>query len=613
MPTGYTFIRDQGWVKKQTEQEANYDNLGDGWPYLIALMRFFPDFTADIFQSENAEFDLTFTHRMLLRINAQYKDVAITGHRGLGKSFITDLGEMIDGELWPGTQTAIIAPTKKQGVKIESKIFKQIENNYKALTQLYKVDSNSVTGGSFIISTEYGSVITIGSFRGDTLHKAIAEETAQEDVGESFDSESFKALVPTLRGTYKIKRKQSPAYIANKIHSITSAGRRQNYAYELREKCRRNILLGKSAFIIDIPFSVALLEQMRPVAWAESIRDELTADLWLREMESVYSGNDKNPIVSDEVLSASRDLLCMEEHTILKDMDSKDKIKPQDVLYVLGYDVAYADGRANAKCACVVVKLTKQLHDWARKDKYRKDVVWIEDWVPAETPTPREQAKRLKMIWKRYCYNGSNALIAIDSWQYGTAVVQSLMDELDDGLQPLCIIGHTQFTDRELEGALPVIYPIKAGGIGTTDPDSEMIINAEQQFENGNVHLLCGNMNEGIAAYKKLHRMKTDDMDWKIAMPYKKTNELVVQIQNLREETGIKERRISNQIQRDTWSALKYALRLAQHLERKYLKKRKKKTDWDIAIAEMEKGSGFKGASAVKSRLVVARTGGRIR
>ena len=192
-----------GWLKKETEAAATYENLGDGWPLLIAIMRWFPDFTADLFRSENADFELTFTQRLFLRANANYKDVATTACRGAGKSYCLDIGQMVDGLVWPGEETAILAPTQKQGVEIEAKIYKQVENNYPALTSLYTVVANSTSSGRFIINTELGSEISIGSFRGNTVHKALAEETAQEELGIRITPvpDDGADLLYALRGT----------------------------------------------------------------------------------------------------------------------------------------------------------------------------------------------------------------------------------------------------------------------------------------------------------------------------------------------------------------------------------------------------------------------------
>ena len=245
-----------------------------------------------------------------------------------------------------------------------------------------------------------------------------------------------------------------------------------------------------------------------------------------------------------------------------------------------------------------------------------KQLVWLEEWSPAETPTPIAQAQRLRRVWDRFCFEGSQSYIVLDAWQYGDSVLTSLMGQPVGGGRPLCCYNHTYYSELELEGAIPVIYPIKAGGTGTTDPDSDMILNAELQFEHGNVQLLTGNMNDGVEAYKKFHRIKDDSMNYKIAAPYKKTNELIGQIQNLREEpsgAGIRERRISVRIQRDSWSALKYALRFAQILERVNLQKKPNRSDWSKLLDKFKGVPLVNGMGASKSggRMVVGRHGGR--
>ena len=605
MPSGRVWRRDTGWIRRQTEQKASYDNLGDGWPLLIALFRLFPDFMADTLWSEGADFRLGLTQRVFLRANARYQYVDITACRGATKSFCTGLGKYIEIILFPGIVSTIVGPSFKQSAKIASQIYKQIANCAPDLTNMLRVDADSVD--RFAVSTECGSRMSVEAFRGNTVCDATAEESAQEEA-PPFDADMYKEVViPAIRGEYRVDGRRSPAYVRFKQHSITSAGRRQQYAYETRHKHRFLAARGESAFVIDVPFGVLLLEQMRPVAWAENIRNELTPAQWMREMESIYSGSDKNPIIRDEVLSESRTLLMMEEHHCCKDRDNR--LKAGNVIYIVAYDVSYRDAKGNAKCACAVLKCTKQ-EDYYHRDKYLKQLVWLEDWTPAETPTPMAQATRLRRVWDRFCFEGSQTYLVIDAWQYGDGVLTSLMGQPMGGGVPLCCYRHAYYTELELRGAIPVIYPIKAGGLGTTDPDSDMVLNAELQFEHGNVQLLTGNMNEGVEAYKRYHRIKDDAMNYKIASPYKKTNELIGQIQNLREEPsgqGIREKRISHHIQRDSWSALKYALRFAQILERANLQGKPVKNEWAAAF---RRGLAGMSAGPVKMR-GLGRQGGR--
>ena len=597
--------------QEETVSAGQYDELGDGWGLFISFVRYFPDFLLDLFRSEESDFgEEELIQRIIMRAKARYQYVDITGSRGLTKTSTTFKEEMVELLVWPGTQASYYGPSYKQLAGIATKQYMQLEHDYHALCRNFTLRASG--NDRFEIGTPYNSKLSIAAMRGDNVHKVIAEEYAQEEY-PAFDEESYKNVVlPAVRSQYKVQAKRDPYYVRYKQHSITSAGRRQNHAYETR--CRHYLMMtrGESAFVIDVPFDAVILSGIRDVPWVENLRGELSPDKWAREMESRYTGADENPVVSDAALTESRCLTVMEEHHCCK--DTRNVLLPEDVIYILGYDVSYADGANNAKCACVVIKCTRQ-KEWIKRDRFMKQVVWVDDWSPMPA---EEQAKKLKAVWSKYCVPGSQAYIAIDAWQYGSSVLQSLMTDLGDGLNPLCIFNHKSYTAFELENALPCVYPIKAGGAGTTDPDAEMIRYAELQFEYHNVQMLTRNHQDGIEAYKNYHNIKDDDADYAIYQPYKKTNELVAQIQNLKKvpnSSGVSEKRISQRIQRDSWSALKYALRMAQVLEQNQLLAAiHARNDW-TELVEKYKDSNYRGTfarSGMGGRLVSERHGGRI-
>lgn len=594
-------------AKYDPRQQWLYEQVGDGWGLLISFMRWFPDFLFDLLRAEDADYELTLIQRIVMRAKARYQYCDITGCRGMTKSFCSEGEECAEGVLWPGTRVSYYGPAFSQTAKIGSEIYQELQKNYPGLTAHWMILSSGKD--QFEIATAYHSNLAIRAFRGGTVHKTVAEEYAQEEP-PPFDISAFKRIVlPMVRAQYRINGEIDDTYIPFKQHFITSAGRRQNHSYETREQHFAMMQRGeKNAFVMDVPYEVVLLMGMRPIAWAENLRRSLTPDEWAREMESRYTGTDQNPVVRDETLTEARSLMLMEEHHCCRDKDNT--LKPQDVIYVVGYDVSYADGAQNAKCACVVVKCTKQTN-FIKRDKYLKQVVWIDDWPATDH---MRQAQRLKQVWYRFCQEGSQTYIAIDAWQYGTAVLIDIMTDLQDGLAPLCVIDHKDFTEYELPGAAAVIYPVKAGGGYCTDSDSEMLRYAEVQFENRNVQLLTPNYQNAMSAYKTYHRIKNDLTDPAIYRPYLKTQELIGQIQNLKKVpsgAGMSERRISNKIQRDSWSALKYALRLCQRLEQKNLLIGERKSDWTAAFETMEKQGGGAQHSAQKNRLVVSRKGGR--
>ena len=549
----------------------------------------------------------------MLRAYARYTDVAITGTRGMTKTYTKMISEMLNGIAWPGTQVLYTGPSLKQLASIGGKTFHAIEHDYAALAKHWRVTAESKD--DFKIETDYGSAFYIGEKRGDNIHAATAEEFAQEE-NPPFDFDEYTTIVlPAVRLRHNVNGEPDPNFVAYKNHSITSAGRKQNHAYQVRCEVMKEMARGESAFTMDVPWQCVVLQQMRPYSWAQKLKTKLTPERWMREMESRYTGADSNPIVRDEVLTESRKLMVAENRHCGYDVGNK--LNPKDVIYIVGYDVSYADDKKNAKCACVVLKCTRQT-DWLKRDRYLKQLVYVDVWNP---PTKSMmQAQRVKDVWSRFCYDGGAATyLAIDAWQYGTSVVENLMMDLGDGLAPLCVRNHASFTELEQDNAIPCLYPIKAGGAGVTDPDAEMVRYAELQFENRNVELLCGNVNEGVEAYKKYHRIKDDYMDAQIAEPYLKTRELAGQIQNLKKVpsgNAMREERISKHIQRDIWSALKYALRVAQILEREELAKAvRRKSDWDEELARYQNGTGSSGMPRVgggHGRTVTARRGGRI-
>ena len=88
------------------------------------------------------------------------------------------------------------------------------------------------------------------------------------------------------------------------------------------------------------------------------------------------------------------------------------------------------------------------------------------------------------------------------------------------------------------------------------------------------------------------------------------------QVANLKKKASAmnwSEARISKAIQRDMWSAFKYALRFAQLLERKNLiDSVKRQSDWDEQIKKAAQTAKTTRTQGYRPR-VISRKGGRIR
>ena len=96
----------------------------------------------------------------MLRAYARYTDVAITGTRGMTKTYTKMISEMMNGVAWPGTQVIYTGPSLKQLASIGGKTFHAIEHDYGALAKHWRVTAESKD--DFKIETDYGSAFYIG-------------------------------------------------------------------------------------------------------------------------------------------------------------------------------------------------------------------------------------------------------------------------------------------------------------------------------------------------------------------------------------------------------------------------------------------------------------------
>lgn len=147
-----------------------------------------------------------------------------------------------------------------------------------------------------------------------------------------------------------MNRKPDPLHIDFKKHYITSACRQQNEAYQYRCDILNAMRAGRSAFILDTPWQVAVLSGIRGLAWAEDLRRKLSTKEWMREMESRYTGVFENPVIRDAVLTEAKKIQVMETHHCQNPF----------VFYIVGYDVSHEEGARHAKCAVSIVKCTPQ-------------------------------------------------------------------------------------------------------------------------------------------------------------------------------------------------------------------------------------------------------------
>lgn len=579
----YSHSQDK-WVEKPTTTEFDYEGIDqEAAAFMLSFFRWYPDYFADLCRDPGARYGLELPQRLMMRVFARYRETFITGCRGLTKTYCILLTKMIEGILYPGEIMLYIAPDQKQAAKLATQAYHQIEKDYPLIAAYWDLRNDRTD--MFRISTKYGSEFTMYAPRGDNSSQTIAEEIGQE--APPFNIEKYENDV---RGTCRLERRvnQKPdrAHIDQKHSHISNACSRQNPAYE---KYRHGALKAMvtsddphEGYAIDIPWEVAVLFDIRSVAYVRDMKSKLTAEAWQREMCAHYTGSSDNPLITDETLAKSKKTALAEFSHCGSD----------NAVYIVSHDVAYADGRKNAKCADVVMKLTTY-PGMTRRDKYRKQIVFVDNYAPQSTPY--EQAQKVKSLWIKFCKSGGNATyMLIDAQAVGSDVVKELMKPTTDGTPPLCSIDHSFMPELEQPNALPVIYVMKSTR-GGENPEGEMVEAAQREFEQGFVELLTTNVLDGVEAYKNYHNIKETNADAQIAKPYVNTALLCTQIGNLMTKpSGMtrKEVRKSTAIQRDIWSALKYAIWLALKLEAQGVtEKYETESDWSAILHGIETGT----------------------
>ena len=552
--------------------------------FIFSLVSLVADILEDICEGDRAEYSNSLMNRVTKRYMARYRETFTFACRGYGKTSCLISDKCNKGILWPGEVTGYYAPAESQAAPLASKAYAGWERNVPLLAAHWKRISDRED--KFAVATINGSKFIMDIDRGIDTSGVVAEECAQEDKNPFNWTDFNQIVLGTNRLDHKANGVSVPSHIDSQIHYISSCSRQENESYSVYKSIRQEMMEGGSAFALSIPWQVPVLCRMKKMSYYQMLRKRLTAEQFDRECNSHCTGSAENPIVRDNVVRESRNLMTMED---------KHCGNPE-AFYILGYDVSSRDHGGNALSAMSVLKCERQFNT-AKWDRYRKSLVYVMDMRPPKTA--REHAAILKKRWAEYSIQGSTAFMVVDARSYGQSVIECLHEDLGDGLPPLRTMNNDpDFAGLVRPGAIPCLYAIQAMGNTGRDPNSVMLDYIEREFENGNLRLLTADLAAGVKSYKLKKGIKDDTQDALIQFPYLKTNALCRQIANLQKKytsTGWVEAEISKYIPKDMWSSLLYANRIAQYLEKDQLYAQNHyESQWEKAAADMENAaSGF--------------------
>ncbi|MHC1722458.1 MAG: hypothetical protein AB9836_04535 [Aminipila sp.] len=549
------------------------------WRARVAYWREYSDKFLDEFESTEADFTLNILQRIYMRVSARYKNSFITATRGSTKSYISQGTELAECDLFPGKWISMVAPSKEQSRNIAKETNDQFIKNYPMFSKEFKITKD--TADEFVLSfpcgSKYRTAAVQNSSRGGNDHDISVEEVGQTGGGAVFNEQIYlSAFLPRVRKKRFVKGRRDLNERVQRKSYITSASSKQTYAYRVMRNFTKKMMRGdKDYYSIGNSWEVTVMLGLKTIQEiAEYAADASQLD-FMREFGSVWTGTTTDSLVSDEILSRSRKIQIAEFRHC---GDPK-------VRYVVGYDVAREEGQQNAESAIVVVKETpmSSKENASPTEKYWKDVVYIESFEGAEHTA---QAKHVKQIYANFCppqddNDYEDTIFVVDANGYGMALRDELMKNLHDGIPPFAPKNDDRLEAQVQPGAARIMYCMKADT--ATDPESEMVIYYESEFEHGRVRLLVDSK-EGLEKFKKKHKIHNDDSDYKYVVPYQNTQKLTDQISNLKQKgegTNKRETRIHKSIPRDIHSALKYCLRMSQLRELENGKIDKEEDEWE--------------------------------
>jgi len=340
-------------------QKEGFEKVRDKWTMLCSYFRKYPDHFIDFIQPDDAKIKLLFYQRVYLRIIFRYRKVFITATRGTSKSYTMNLAFVLLCIMYPNTKLFITAPGKEQAAKITQECLEDIFDHYPLLRKEIR---------KYIENKDYTKVITYNNSRYDVVQMKDSTRGGrrfgggiEEIADRKFDGDMLnKVVIPLMAGTRLANNgKSDPNEVHRREIYITTAGTKQQFAYEKCDEIMQDMLGKRSAFCIGNSYELPVLFDRLDQDFIEEKRDSPTYSIldFMREYESIYTGSNSDSLVSDDKLRKSRVVKMAEwEH----DGDKNSE-------YVLAYDVSRNEGDENALSALVVIKITRNGQTYIRE------------------------------------------------------------------------------------------------------------------------------------------------------------------------------------------------------------------------------------------------------
>ena len=546
----YSSVPENGRYENNLGKSAQIDDTLNAlekskvhWRKYLSLWRSKPDLFIDFISDERTPVKLYAYQRMFLRLIFRNKEVYFVATRGTAKSYIAILAMFLKCIMYPNSKIFISAPGKAQGATIAKEKIGEIMTWYPALKgELARrpIDNKDYFRLEFKNNSYLDIVPIANSARGGRRTAGLVEEIADESIDPDILNESVLPMMALNRQTVtgKIDRE-------NEIHKqkifITTAGRKQSYAFALAQTTIEEMLSGKKSFYFGAGYQLGTMYDTQ--LDLEDILDKrakLTVGGFQREYESVWTGTSQDALVSSEDIFACRKLLDFE------DSYTEEK-KGVDFFYTIAYDVARSEGKETADSAMAVIKAIDR-GDGTYKRKVVK-LIGMDGSMHFKL-----QARELKMYVEMY---KASALV-VDANGLGAGIIDYLLDEIDE-YPSYSVMNNSDYDKYRKADSAEILYVLKST---TKDNKASDIHNHFMiSVKNRDVEFLIGEQDKKMTLLQSKKEKAVENYNFTSHIA---TDLFVDEVMNLKYHyTGsmnMTVKQISNRINKDKYSAVSYGM-----------------------------------------------------
>jgi hypothetical protein len=530
-------------ASKKNDSLKSFKVMEQFWRMYLSLFRSKPDLFLDFIKDPNSPFTLFFYQRIILRVIFRYRITYFVLARGSSKSFLQILALYLKCIFYPRLKLTITSPQKIMSSQIA-------QQNLEQIWEFFPILKNECKQIRF--EKDYTKIVF---HNGATLDCVALSESSrglrrmglsiEELVHEKFDEETLNSVIMPIMANNR--KAMNGLEDSNELHKpvcyVTTAGIKQSYAYNRHMEVLRDMVHGKSAFVLGASYELACMHELLSMDYIQELKESSNFNVlsFSREYESLWTGSNENSLISLDDFRKCRTLT-----------DAETKATDKKAMYILSYDVSRAEGVQNASSALAVFKCIDR-----GDGTYQKQCVNL---ISMEGTHFLKQSLFLKKMVHQY---NASALV-IDANGIGSAVVDNLVLEIDE-FPPYEVINDDRYNKYKTNNSIPMVFAIKAQAKETRNSDIHN--HFMTSISNHQVKFLISE-NEARGKVKKKSAEDTNEA----LLPFIYTDLLEEELMNLEYSitgTQTKVKQISKGINKDRFSAIEYGLFYIHLLEKK--------------------------------------------